>query len=89
MPLTRYHATVFLSSPASYALEELRRAWDPGMARQIAAHVTLIYPEEITDPARASRTNQRCCRPDRAVQHRGRPAVPSRLPRRWRVPARR
>jgi len=36
MPLTRFHATVFLGPPASYALEEPRRAWDPGMARQIA-----------------------------------------------------
>jgi 2'-5' RNA ligase len=51
MPLARYHATVFLGSSASRALEELRRTWDPGMARQIAAHITLIYPEEIADPA--------------------------------------
>jgi len=51
VPLTRYHAAAFLGLPASHALEELRRTWDPGMARQIAAHITLIYPEEITDPA--------------------------------------
>jgi 2'-5' RNA ligase len=51
MPLTRYHATAFLRSPASHVLEELRRTWDSGMARQIAAHITLVYPEEITDPA--------------------------------------
>jgi 2'-5' RNA ligase len=51
MPLTRHHATAFLGLPASHALEELRRTWDPEMARQIAAHITLIYPEEIPDPA--------------------------------------
>ena len=28
-------------------VEDLRARWDPVMARQIAAHVTLIYPEEI------------------------------------------
>lgn len=51
MPLTRHHATVFLGLPAGQALEALRRTWDPEMARQIAAHITLIYPEEIADPA--------------------------------------
>jgi 2'-5' RNA ligase superfamily len=51
MPLTRHHATAFLGLPASHPMEELRRTWDPEMARQIAAHVTLIYPEEIADPA--------------------------------------
>ena len=51
MPLTRRHATAFLGPAGSQAIEELRRAWDPDMARQIAAHVTLIYPEEIPDPA--------------------------------------
>ncbi len=51
MPLTRHHATAFLDLPASHPLEELRRTWDPEMARQIAAHITLIYPGEIADPA--------------------------------------
>ena len=51
MPLTRHHATAFLGLPAGHPMEELRRTWDPEMARQIAAHVTLIYPEEIADPA--------------------------------------
>ena len=32
-------------------VEQLRRTWDPGMARQIAAHLTLVYPEEIPDAA--------------------------------------
>jgi 2'-5' RNA ligase len=63
MPLTRCHATAFLGSPASRALEELRRTWDPGMAKQIAAHITLIYPEEITDPAElAERTEHAAAR---------------------------
>ena len=52
MPLTRHHATAFLGLPADHVVEELRRIWDPEMARQIAAHVTLIYPGEIPDPAR-------------------------------------
>ena len=42
---------MFLDPGRSGLVEELRRTWDPLMARQIAAHVTLIYPEEITDPA--------------------------------------
>jgi 2'-5' RNA ligase len=51
MPLTRHHATAFLGIPGRHALEELRRTWDPEMARQIPAHITLIYPEEVPDPA--------------------------------------
>jgi hypothetical protein len=49
--LTRHHATAFLSPRSSQKVEELRRTWDPAMAQQIAAHITLIYPEEIADPA--------------------------------------
>jgi 2'-5' RNA ligase len=59
--LTRQHATAFLepghSEPGragpgrSEPVERLRRTWDPEMARQIAAHVTLIYPREIAGPA--------------------------------------
>jgi 2'-5' RNA ligase len=49
--LTRYHATAFLNPRNAQRVEELRRTWDPGMAEQIAAHITLIYPEEITDPS--------------------------------------
>jgi 2'-5' RNA ligase len=51
MHLTRHHATAFLNPRNSQKVEELRRTWDPGMAQQIAAHITLIYPEEIADPA--------------------------------------
>ena len=51
MHLTRYHATAFLDPRSAQRVEELRRAWDPRMADQIAAHITLIYPEEIADPS--------------------------------------
>jgi hypothetical protein len=44
--LTRHHATAFLDPGRSERVEELRRTWDPLMARQIAAHVTLIYPRK-------------------------------------------
>jgi len=50
MQLTSHHATVFLDPPNS-AIEDLRRTWDPEMQRQIAAHITLVYPNEIADPA--------------------------------------
>jgi hypothetical protein len=59
--LIRHHATAFLTPPGSQTIENARRAWDPLMARQIAAHLTLIYPEEIPDAgdlaARAPRTS--------------------------------
>jgi 8-oxo-dGTP diphosphatase len=40
------HATVFLHAAAA-AVEELRATWDPAMAWQIAAHVTVTYPVEL------------------------------------------
>jgi hypothetical protein len=40
------HATVFLGA-AGAAVDELRRTWDPAMANQIAAHVTIVYPSEV------------------------------------------
>ena len=49
--LGRHHATVFLDPERGGPVEELRSRWDPQMASQIAAHITLIYPEEIPDPA--------------------------------------
>jgi len=49
LQLTRYHGTAFLDPGTAQGVEELRRTWDPGMAEQIAAHITLIYPEEIAD----------------------------------------
>ena len=45
------HATAFLDAGHSGPVENLRARWDPVMARQIAAHVTLIYPEELPDGA--------------------------------------
>jgi hypothetical protein len=59
VPLTRHHATAFPGLPADHAVEELRRTWDPEMARQIAAHVTLIYPEEIPGPAQLAASAER------------------------------
>jgi hypothetical protein len=50
--LTRHHVTAFMDPAVSGPVEELRRRWDPQMAAQIAAHVTVIYPEEIPGPAR-------------------------------------
>ena len=45
--LTRNHVAAFLDPGRSQFVEQLRRTWDPGMARQIAAHVTLVHPKEI------------------------------------------
>ncbi len=50
-PLTRHHVTAFVDPAVSEPVEELRRRWDPHMARQIAAHVTVVYPEEISGSA--------------------------------------
>jgi 2'-5' RNA ligase superfamily len=50
-PLVRHHATVLLDPERSKPVEKLRSRWDPQMAQQIAAHVTLIYPEKVADPA--------------------------------------
>lgn len=41
-----HHATIFLPRAAAEPIEAVRRAWDPAMAAQIAAHVTLAYPQE-------------------------------------------
>jgi hypothetical protein len=49
--LTRHHVTAFVDPVVSEPVEQLRHRWDPQMARQITAHVTVIYPEEIADPA--------------------------------------
>lgn len=50
MQFERHHATLFVDPAVSQPIEDLRRAWDPEMARQIAAHVTLVYPWEAPDP---------------------------------------
>jgi len=41
-----HHATIFVAPEAAAPVEAVRRQWDPGMAAQIGAHVTLAYPEE-------------------------------------------
>lgn len=41
------HVTLFLEPEAAQPVEVLRRRWDPAMASQIAAHVTVAYPDEV------------------------------------------
>lgn len=45
--LTYPHITLFASEPAARELNEIRRVWDPAMARRIAPHVTVAYPHEV------------------------------------------
>jgi 2'-5' RNA ligase len=42
-----HHATIFVPPDAALSIEAARRAWDPVMAAQIAAHVTVAYPDEV------------------------------------------
>lgn len=44
---SNYHATIFVPAEVAVPLDVCRRTWDPVMAGQIAAHVTLVYPQEI------------------------------------------
>ena len=44
----KHHATIFVPADIAAPLEVYRRAWDPVMAEQIDAHVTLIYPQEVS-----------------------------------------
>ena len=46
---TRHHATLFVPLDVAAPVEALRRRWDATMAAQIAAHVTLAYPQEAPD----------------------------------------
>jgi 8-oxo-dGTP diphosphatase len=41
------HITLFLPDSVAHSIEELRRVWDPAMASQIGAHVTVAYPDEM------------------------------------------
>ena len=41
-----HHATIFVSAAIAGPIEAARREWDPDMAAQIAAHVTVAYPQE-------------------------------------------
>jgi 2'-5' RNA ligase len=44
-----HHATILLAGAAVERIEAVRRRWDPVMAAQIEAHVTLVYPREAPD----------------------------------------
>jgi 2'-5' RNA ligase len=41
-----HHATIFLPPDVAESIEAARATWDPDMAKQIAAHITLAYPQE-------------------------------------------
>ena len=41
-----HHGTIFLPPEVAGSIEAARREWDPDMANRIAAHVTLVYPQE-------------------------------------------
>jgi hypothetical protein len=41
-----HHATIFVASEAARLIEAARREWDPVVAAQLAAHITLAYPQE-------------------------------------------
>jgi hypothetical protein len=43
------HLQFVLSGAVAERLEVLRREWDPVMANRSPAHVSLVYPEEMTD----------------------------------------
>lgn len=49
MPHSDHHATIFVPAEVAGPVEAIRRAWDPGMAGAIAAHVTVAYPREAAD----------------------------------------
>jgi 8-oxo-dGTP pyrophosphatase MutT (NUDIX family) len=40
------HATLFLDGAAAEPIEVLRRRWDPALASQVGAHLTVAYPGE-------------------------------------------
>lgn len=48
-PLAFPHATLFFDAKTSALVQPLRKRWDPAMAREIAPHVSVTYPEEIPD----------------------------------------
>ena len=39
-----HHATIFVPPDVARPVEAARREWDPVMAAQIAAHVTVVHP---------------------------------------------
>ena len=63
-----HHATIFVAPGVAGPIEATRRRWDPHMATQIAAHVTLADPHEapILDLLfQRVRESSRRCRPFR------------------------
>ena len=56
-----HHATIFLSPEVAGPIESIRRVWDPAMAAQIAAHVTLAYPREAPTVALLVERARRAC----------------------------
>jgi 2'-5' RNA ligase len=47
MPNERnHHATIFVAPEIAAPIEAIRHEWDPAMAAQISAHITLVYPQE-------------------------------------------
>src|SRR5438445_11019611 len=49
-----HHGTIFLPPEVAGSIEAARREWDPDMANRIAAHVTLVYPQEAPTPSCSS-----------------------------------
>jgi 8-oxo-dGTP diphosphatase len=45
--LTTPHAGLFLAGPLADRIEALRSQWDPAMAWQVDAHVTVAYPGDV------------------------------------------
>jgi 2'-5' RNA ligase len=46
MNYRNHHATIFVAPGIAEPIEAVRQEWDPVMAAQISAHVTLAYPQE-------------------------------------------
>jgi hypothetical protein len=46
MNYRNHHATIFVPLEIAEPIEAVRQEWDPLMAAQIRAHVTLAYPQE-------------------------------------------
>jgi hypothetical protein len=48
MNYRHHHATIFIAPEIAEPIEAIRQEWDPVMANQIAAHITLTYPQEAS-----------------------------------------
>jgi 2'-5' RNA ligase len=46
MNYRNHHATIFVPLGLAEPIEAVRQEWDPVMAAQIRAHITLAYPQE-------------------------------------------